>query len=303
MTTDSDKLNDAFAVDGRLRFAPGPGGLTVAQIRNDHAAADVALLGGHVLSYRPAGGEDLLWVSERSAFEPGRPIRGGIPVCWPWFAAHPTDESLPLHGFARTLPWQVVETGQTDDGGATLALRLTDSPETQLMWPHAFELTLTVIVGPKLDLALTTRSTGREQCTVTQALHTYFHVSNVADVEVHGLEQTDYLDKVEDFKRKTQVGPVRIHDHTDRIYVDTEAQCVISDPGFDHRVFIAKRGSRTTVVWNPWIEKSKELQDFGDAEYQRMLCVETANAAEDVVTLAPGDAHTLRATIHAEPRG
>ena len=294
---DTTSLNENFAVPGHLRIAPGPGGIPVVEIANAHAAAQVALLGGHVLGFEPKGAGPVLWMSRCSRFELGAPIRGGIPVCWPWFGAHPTDAEKPNHGFARRRLWRIVETGALPDGATRVRLALPEDAETRALWPDAFHLEIVVTVGAELRVALLMQNNSARPVTHTCALHSYFSVSDITDVTIRGLEDCTYIDTVGPYRREVQRGPITFNAETDRVYLDTGADCLIDDPGRGRRIRVGKTGSRSTVVWNPWIEKAKRMDDFGDDEYRSMVCVETTNAETDAVTLAPGDRHRLEAVI------
>jgi glucose-6-phosphate 1-epimerase len=303
MTThEIDQLNAKFAVQGHVTFAAIQGGLVAAEIRNAHASATVALHGGHVLAFQPHGEQPVLWVSRESRFQEGAPIRGGIPICWPWFGKHADGSAKPFHGFARTALWEVSAVRGLRDGSTELDLRLRDSDATRGLWPQAFELRLRVTVSRTLHVALAMRNTGEKPFTCTSALHSYFRVSEAADIQVWGLDKCAYLDTVpEPPARGVQDGPVRIGAETDRVYVDTEAECAIEDPGLKRRVRVAKQGSRSTVVWNPWIAKAARMPDFGKEEYHEMLCLETANAGEDAREIPPASEHRIAAIIHMEP--
>jgi glucose-6-phosphate 1-epimerase len=294
-----DQLNQRHGIPRRLTFAPGPGGLATALVAGPPAEGSLVLQGAHVLHFQPRGQAPVLWHSQRSFFAPGRPIRGGIPVCWPWFGAHPADPGKPGHGFARTSAWEVVATSASQDGVA-IELGLAHRPETLALWPHPFSLRLRAFFGARLEVALQVANPGDQPFSFSAALHTYLAVSRASDIAVTGLEGCAFHDKVGGAPR-TQEGPVRISAETDRVYLDTAAECAVVDPGLGRRLCIAKEGSRTTVVWNPWIAKAARLEDFGDEEYQGMVCVETANAPPDQRTLPPGAEHCLRALVRAEP--
>lgn len=297
MTTDIAALNGKFGIDGQIAFKAGPGDLVSVEITNAYARAAVALQGGHVYQFQPHGAPPVLWLSRLSRYTPGKAIRGGIPICWPWFGPHPDDQRKPAHGFARTLPWTVLSTAVDAGGAIQLQLGLQDTPETRALWPHAFDLRLTIVVGATLQIALRTRNTDTATWTYTGALHSYFQVSDVTTVAIDGLDQTTYVDKVDAGQRKLQHGPVTIDGEIDRVYLATAAATTLRDPGGQRRIMIAKSGSRSTVVWNPWQAKAQQLADFGDEEFRTMLCVETANAADDVITLQPGAEHVLGAHI------
>jgi D-hexose-6-phosphate mutarotase len=298
---DLESLNDSFAITDHITFAAGPGGLPMAEIRNAYAAATVSLHGGQALAFQPHGHDPVLWSSAHSLYQPGKAIRGGIPVCWPWFGPHPSDPSKPAHGFARTSLWSVLSAAALADGATQIRLRLADDDTSYDLWPHPFELRLVVTVGAELRAELIVRNPGAAPYTYSGALHSYFNVSDVAAISIHGLDGCAYIDKVDSEQRKLQRGAITIEAETDRVYLNTAETCTIEDPGLDRRITIAKAGSRTTVIWNPWVEKARRLADFGDEEYHGMVCVETANADGDSITVAPGGEQRLTAIIGVKP--
>lgn len=294
------KLNQKYGIHDQLVFAEGPGGFIVAEMRNPHAEATIALHGGHIMSFRPRDHEPVLWLSRNSHFKTGKAIRGGIPVCWPWFADHPTDTDKPAHGFVRTAVWSVSESEQRKDGSTRLKLFITDSEETRKLWPHRFRLEIDITVSDVLSTKLISTNTDNKPFRFGGALHSYFNISSISNIVIKGLEGCPFIDKVDQGRRKVQDGSISFKSETDRIYLDTKADCIIEDSGMHRRITISKNGSRTTVVWNPWIDKARRMQDFGDGEYKSMVCVETANADTDVITLAPGNTHTLESIIRLE---
>ena len=302
-TADIDRLNRDFAIDKQVRFESGPGGLVVAKVHNAHASAMLALQGAHVMTFQPSGQEPVLWLSGHAKFAPGKSIRGGVPICWPWFGPHASDASFPGHGFARTVLWELLSTQVTGEGATCLVLRLAAASKNLQQWSHPSEVTLTVTIGASLQMTLATRNTGQQTFVLGDALHTYFAVSDVRRVTVYGLEGCPYIDKVDGSKRKIQSGGVHISAETDRIYLESARDCLIEDPGFNRRLRIAKRHSHSTVVWNPWIEKAEKMGDFGPEGYLDMLCVESTNADVDVVTVAPGGEHQLQVEYSVEGLG
>lgn len=277
----------------------GPGGLPMIEVRNPHATARISLHGAQVLSYRPQGGTDLLFVSEQAVFKSGKAIRGGVPVCWPWFGPDPQGLGRAAHGFARNRPWELRRCA-TLPGGATLVeLGLTDSEQTRALWPHAFDLSLQITVGATLRLALTTRNRGDCAFEVTQALHSYFSVVDIARTRVTGLDGCRYRDKARGAGDglRTQKGDLSVAAEVDRVYQDVPAELAIEDGAGQRRIRIASEGCRTAVVWNPWIEIAAGMTDLGADACQRFVCVETANTDDEVITLAPGSRHTLLADI------
>ena len=292
------ELQAKFGIPGAVRFEEGRGGLVRVAVNTSHAEAHVYTHGAHVTHWQPAGAAPVLFLSQRSVFQPGKPIRGGVPVCFPWFGPNARSASLPMHGFARLMEWAVESVRQQGAGEVALTLVLRSNDQTRSFWPHEFELRHTVTVGAELTMALETRNTGKEPFTVTEALHTYLRVGDVRKIEITGLENTDYIDKVAGGRRENQGSwPITFTGETDRVYAGTRAATVLNDPGLGRRIVVEKSGSSSTVVWNPWIAKAAAMPDFGDDEWPGMVCVETANAADDAVTVAPGESQTMTARI------
>jgi len=295
-----NSLNQRFAIANHLKFVELGGGLIFAEINNAHATARIALQGAHVATFQPKGEEPVIWLSPKATFAPGKSIRGGVPICWPWFGAHKTDSKLPGHGYARTVPWEVLETKTIADGSTFLRFGLVESDATRAQWPHASTVQLEVTVGKALRVELVTTNTGKAAFELGEALHTYFQISDVANMTIRGLEGCEYLDKVKDFARFNQQDGIVIESEVDRVYVNTAADCVIEDKGLKRAIRIAKQGSKSTVVWNPWTEKAEKMGDFGPALHRDMVCVESGNALENVVTLAAGETHRLVAVYSVE---
>jgi glucose-6-phosphate 1-epimerase len=281
-----------------VRLGAGRNGLSRLAISTARGSAEVYLHGAHVTAWRPAGAEPVIWVSADSQFHPDKPIRGGIPICFPWFAAHAIDASAPMHGFARLRDWTLGNV-EDRDGEVHVTFELTDDERSRRSaWPHRFRATYRVAVGDRLGLALDVANTGEGPLTFEAALHTYVAVANVRDVGVAGLAGTEYLDKVEAFARKREGdAPIQFSGETDRIYLATESTVTIHDPGLRRQITVAKTGSQSTIVWNPWIDKARAMPDFGDDEWPSMLCIETANVGDAAVTLEPGSHHTMTAVI------
>jgi glucose-6-phosphate 1-epimerase len=287
----------AFELPGQLTFVEGPGGLPFIEIQNVHASARVSLYGGQVLSFVPQGKTDLMFLSKKAYYQTGKAIKGGVPVCWPWFGADPQGLSRSAHGFARNSLWQVWATGETPSGETTLTLGLTETPDTLKLWPHAFKLALNITVGSSLRLTLTTQNTGDQPMAITQALHTYFAVGDIARTTVNGLDGVHYIDKAAGAQSavRLQTGPVTVASEVDRIYTQTPSEMTVSDAAQTRTIDIHTSGSHTAVVWNPWEKIAAGMADLEPNDYHHFVCVETANAADDVVHLAPGQSHTLMA--------
>ncbi len=295
-----EELNREFAIEGHIRFNPGEGGLFRALIANQFATAEVYLHGAHVTSFHPNNTSPVLWMSDLAQFQQEKAIRGGIPVVWPWFGPHPNDESKPQHGFARTSEWRVAATADLRDGSTQLCLQLRDNEDTRKLWPNPFELELRMTIGAQMRIELASRNTGAEMIEIGGALHTYFNVGNIENISIEGLGEREYIDQLEEHQTKRQSNPITVSEEIDRIYFDTEDECIIDDPATNRRIHIAKAGSRTTVIWNPWITKSRLMTDFPDKGYLNMMCIETANAAKDIYRVPPGRKHTLTQIISIE---
>lgn len=293
-------LNEKFSIPSHLSFHIGPGGLVEAVINNAFAAAAISLDGAHVMTYRPHGGREVLWASPSAAYELSNAMRGGIPVCWPWFADHPQDpHGMPIHGIVRTQRFDVISTRALDDGGTQICLAAEDTPATRALWPHAFRLEVTITLSRSLKVEWAAANPGSQPCQYTGALHPYFAVSDVRSLTLRGLEDTDYLDKYDGFRRKTQTGPVRFLTPVDNVYLDTTRSMAIEDPGFRRTIHLRKLGSRTSVVWNPGHDDAS-MPDVGAGQHPYFVCVEAANAADDVITVAPGNQGRLGMEIECE---
>lgn len=294
-------LNARFGLNEQLKFIDGPNGLVFAEIDNALGTAYVCLQGAHITTFRPKDqDEPVIWVSKFAKFAPGKSIRGGAPVCWPWFGAHASEAGFPGHGFARTVMWDVTHSAALPGGETEITLALQENDQTRSQWPQQTRLELNVIVGKSLKASLNTTNLGDTPVQIGEALHTYFQISDIVDVQVIGLENTVYLDKVGEAARRTQDGAVTFNSEVDRVYVDTAATCIIVDPGFNRRIVIAKTGSNSTVVWTPWEEKADKMGDFGPDGWRGMVCVESANALENVVTVAAGETHRMTVEYSAE---
>lgn len=281
--------------------AAGAGNLPVLRVATASAAAEVYLHGAHVAAWAPAGEEPVIWLSHRAHFAPGKAIRGGIPVCFPWFGAgREPGLAPPAHGFARLATWRLID-ADDDDGVVTLTLRLTAADVVDIgaakAWPHEFEATYTVRIGSELSLALSVRNTGTAEFSYEEALHTYFAVSDIRATRVRGLEGAQYLDTVQGAAPGPviQTGAVTFNTETDRIYSST-GTATLDDASGKRSITAKKENSAQTVVWNPWNDKSAAMSDFGDDEWQGMVCIEAVNANDEAISLAPGASHTMAAT-------
>ncbi len=283
-----------YEIDGELQFIEIEHGFVYAEINNARAHATVSTYSGQLLSYRPKDRqEDLLFVSDKAYYEAGKAIKGGIPVCWPWFGPDPENRGRPAHGFVRNRQWQVSGSESLADGSTKIILSITDSEATRALWPHPFRLDIEITVGDTLRVELVTHNTGNDSITISQALHSYFRVGDITRVSVLGLDGINYIDKANDSARKTQAGPLTISSEVDRIYTDTSGDLTIDDASLERKISIASSGCSTAVVWNPWVEVAASMADLDDDDYLQMLCVETANAGPETVTITAGDCYRL----------
>jgi glucose-6-phosphate 1-epimerase len=298
---DISQLNQDFGIPGSLSFSEKVSGFPLIEITNDCATALISLYGGHVMAFKPVGAaQDLLYFSDSAVFKMGKALRGGIPICWPWFGGHPTETSKPSHGVARNMMWQVSSTETTTTGATRVILTLTDTPDTRQVWDYGFELAIAITVGTTLDLELITRNTGEKAFEITQALHTYFNIGDVQQVKVLGLDGCNYIDKVDGEQVKTQLGEVAIAAEVDRVYMGAPTELTVADPALGRKIRITSKNSTTAIVWNPWIDKAIAMGDLGDNDYQRMICVETANAAQEIITVQPQSDFRLGVSYSSE---
>ncbi|HNY91981.1 MAG TPA: D-hexose-6-phosphate mutarotase [bacterium] len=276
-----------------MRTFSGKGGLPMLEITNRAAKALISLYGGQVLSWQPLGEEQVLFISAKSWFEAGKAIRGGVPVCWPWFGPHPSGGGLPMHGFARLQEWRLQHVTSTQANETSAVLELEDSPATLALWPYPFQLRLQVDVGAHLRIALTMTNRDTEEVEITAALHSYFQLGEAELVHITGLDDTFYIDTLQQERTTLQQGQIRIDREINRIYLETGSSCTIYDPVLARQIVVKKEGSRSTVVWNPWQERSRAFQDLGGEEYKRFVCIEAGNVRQDRILLAPAASHTL----------
>lgn len=281
------------------------------RIRHGQAELLVAQQGAQILSYQLAGQPPLIWLNDKAVFKAGKSIRAGVPVCWPWFgnlarnpqsvqAMRVSDQAPTAHGLVRAMDWKL---GGIEAEGDSLKVEfLLPCPEGGLPgWPHQVDLKLSIALNEQLNISLTSLNQGTDTVSISQALHTYFAVSDVRQVHVEGLDGLLYIETLDDWKTVTQHGDLRFTGETDRIYLETPAKLSIVDPAWERRIELTTRGSRSAVIWNPWIERAAAFSDMADDGWQRTLCIETANVLGDVVNLAPGASHTLGVSIGSKP--
>src|SRR5665213_665962 len=287
MMADATQLQEKFDLPGVLRFEPSPSGLTFLHVSLPGAKATLCTQGAHLMQWQPAGHDPVLYLSERAHYAPGNAIRGGIPVIFPWFGDRHDGRSGPAHGFART--------SELD-----LDFTLAPSELSRSTGFNHFRAGCRFTIGRQLriDFSVVNSTLSHGPLTFEQALRTYFAVGDVRRVAIDGLGGAAYIDKVDGGARRTQPpGPVHFTGRTDRLYLNTESTCVLHDPAGKRAITIAKHGSLSTVVWNPWQELTATMADMLPDDWIRMTCVETANVADNALTLQPGEGHLMRLTL------
>jgi len=292
-TAQSDRR---FEIAGVAELVEGNGGLPRVRITSPEAEGEMYLHGAHVTSWKPKSDGEMLFVSSQSRWENGHAIRGGVPICFPWFGGKADDPKAPAHGFVRTKLWQLESIAQA--GGAVRVSMFTESDEdTKRWWPADFRLVHRATFGSELSLELVVTNTGSALLRFEEALHTYHRVGNIDNTRVQGLDAVRYFDKTDSNRKKTQHGAIMIASETDRVYLDTPDAIELEDPVLHRRTRIAKENSYTTVVWNPWVRKAQSLSDFADDEWRKMICIEASNVSDFAVDLAPGQQHKMRALV------
>ncbi len=302
MTTND--LNERFALAGVLLFEDD-GPLVRARVTLPAAEAIIYLQGAHLAHWQPAGFEPVLFLSEKSQFVPGKAIRGGIPICFPWFGPRSDGGPGPSHGFARTQPWELAFAALMPDAREGDRLQMTfvlgPDPVSEGLGFYDFRVAYELLIGRDLTLKLTVANFGDGPLRFEEALHTYFRVGEIHQATITGLANTTYLDKRDNAERKTTPRrPLQLVDWTDCVFPANTAATNLNDVKNGRLIRNEKRNSATTVVWNPWQEGAAALSDLGSDEWHHFLAIETANTGTDAITLAPGQTHTMQARIAVE---
>ena len=283
---------------GRVTFLDGQGELPMLEINTAWSTAEIYLNGAHVTSFSKSGEPPLLFMSQCSRFAEGQPLRGGIPVIFPWFGPR---EGLAQHGFARNKTWEVKEVVPAPDGSVSVRLRLPDCPEASGFPPFTADYIVTVRETLKLELVVTNDSE-TEPLVFENCLHTYLAVGDISKISISGLKDATYLDKVAHFTQRTETSEaLQITSEVDRVYVNTTSAVEVTDRQLQRRLRIEKHGSLSTVVWNPWIAKAQQMPDFGNDEYLRMVCVESGNVGPNQLTLPPHEVSKLTVELSSSP--
>jgi len=277
-------------------------GLKYIEVDNNLAKAKIALQGAHIIHWQPKTEKyPILWLSDHARYVKGRSIRGGIPICWPWFGAHPTDSSLCPHGFARVIPWQLIDVDSTYTGATRIALQMLQTPEAERQLSYPYVLTLLITIGRRLKVDLATTNKADHPFVIGEAFHTYLNISDIERIRITGLQECLYADKVRQYERHVEHSLLKFNGEFDRVYLNHSADCVVHDAGYDRLIRVSKSGSNTTVIWSPGEEKAHAIGDIGNGdEWRKMICVESANAMENSVVINPNRTHNFSAEYSVE---
>lgn len=288
-----------YLIPGRVELVSGSGGLDLLRLRTRDAECEVYPYGAHVASFRPAGRPDLLWVSPYSYFEPGKPIRGGIPLCFPWFGPHRTRADLPLHGLVRTREWELISSAVLEDGRTTICFACSDTEDSKAIWPFSFRLEYTITLGQYLDLELTILNPGKESFACEEGLHTYFSVGNPELCDILGLEGVEFIDRVRGDSRGIQAGALRFTRETVNAYMHAPEICRLIDYPARWRISVEQSGMNSTVVWNPGESAGSRNPEIRET-WNQFVCVESTNCLDCSLTVEPGAMHRSRVRLGAE---
>lgn len=294
-------LNINYGIGEQLKFVKGKGGFPFISIKNQSATALISLHGGQILSFKPIEvEEDLFFLSSKSYYSDGKAIRGGVPVCWPWFGPDPKGLQRPNHGFVRSHLWTIVSTATTDTE-TKVSLQFLERYKKEKTWRQPFALTLEITIGTTLGLKLITHNTGDKPFSITQAFHSYFHVGDIDQVQVSGLEGRNYFDKLDQGTEKSQASTLTPSEEIDRIYTDVKNELIINDPVFKRKIQISSPNNETVVVWNPGQKTSRTIADLKNKAYKQFICVETGNIAFDLIHVPADGEHSFLTTFEILP--
>jgi D-hexose-6-phosphate mutarotase len=298
MVENKTERKPAGETPGRVAFMDGRGELPMLEVITAWSTVGIYLHGAHVAHFQKRDEPPLLFLSQCSRFDQDHPIRGGIPVIFPWFGHR---EGMGQHGFARVKTWEVKEVVPAADGSVSVKFCLPESPEASSYPP--FTVDYVVTVSDSLHLELIVHNLSKDEAlTFEDCLHTYFEVGDISAVTISGLKGVKYLDKVANFAERAETkDAIAISSEVDRVYINTLAPVEIRDSKLGRKILVEKSGSNSTVVWNPGITKAQQMPDFGNDEYQRMVCVESGNVGPQAVKLAPGGTSNLKVKLSTQP--
>lgn len=278
-------------------------GLQYLEIDNPLATGKIALQGAHLMGWQPKFlANPVLWLSSNARYVKGRSIRGGVPICWPWFGAHPTDSTFCPHGFARVIPWRVMDIDSTPTGATRIILEMQQTPEAQRQLSYPYVLTITITIGRRMRIEMATTNKADHPFVIGEAFHTYLNVSDITNVKITGMQDCVYADKVLKYERQVEHNALTFQGaEFDRVFINHSRDCQVHDTGYSRIIHVAKSGSDTTVVWSPGAEKASQMGDMGAPdEWRKTICVETTNALDNLVVINPGRTHVISAEYFVE---
>lgn len=298
----STPASPSISTDVQVHFEELTSGVRIAHIENDSATASISLFGGQVLTWQPKRAADpVLWMSQLAKFDAKTAIRGGVPICWPWFGKHPSAATAPSHGYARLCAWELDRITSLGDGRTEVVMSLPQSAQSGDHRLANLSLSARVLIGDALEVALTTRNKSAAPVHVTEGFHTYFQVSDIADVQVTGLNDCEYVDLIDNNRRRHQAGAIEFAGEVGRVFVSCERTCTIEDRHLGRVIRVASTGSQSLAVWSPGLNTASKMVDLGSEGWRTMVCVETANALENGLVIATGQQHTTSAIYTVAP--
>ncbi len=296
------KLNEKYSINDQVKFVTTSEDFIIMEINNDFAKARISLYGGQLLDFQPHNQfQPVFWNSKKAVFKTAKAIRGGVPICWPWFGDNKSIPELPAHGYARISQWKVCSVRKLADKTTEVILKMPCEAicekYQELQTGFDVKLSIRIVIGEQLAIDLISKNTGKYPARISEALHSYFYVGDIEQVIIKGLDNTDYIDKILKNRVFRQGGTLSLKDTTDRIYIDTQHPVTLVDKKLNREIIITKQHSRATVIWNPWAQNAQNMADMSKNGWQSMLCIEVANAADNVILLPAGETHTMTMSI------
>lgn len=294
-------LQNQFRVCDHVLFDQTEHGIVLIRIDHPLATATMSLEGGQVLEWQPKSQSlPVLWRAEAAHWLPDRAIRAGVPLCWPWFGPHPTESKAPSHGYARLCAWDVTAISMHPSGSIEIDLRMEATHGAATHHGLRASLASHISVGETLSISLITTNLSDHPIVITEALHAYFNIGDIRDIQIQGLNGCEYIDLLDQQRRKTQHGMIQFSEETGRVFLNTMNDCRLIDAKYNRTLRIQKTGSQSTVIWNPWLDTASKMNDLGPVEWQKMVCIESANAFDNTVRIEAGEQHTLSVSYSIE---
>lgn len=298
--TQTEMLNQKYGLNGKIVFQTNKHGFIEATAKGQGGTSTVLLYGAHLTSFIPEGEKEVLWMSKSAEFKEGKAVRGGIPICFPWFGPAPVNRSLPKHGFARLMYWEPMASQILKDGSIELQLTLLSNDFTYDLWPHEFKAVIAITTGRELSVSLHVENKGATEMQYSAALHTYFSVGDAASTCVEGLGGHYYYPEGSTQRQQQKEAFFELSSMVDRCYINHRQPCLIHDTAQSRTIRANKEGSQTTVLWNPWEEGARQIRDIHENGYLDYVCVEAVNTFDDTIVLQPGERHATTAILSVE---